>query len=126
MSTKFKSILISSLVTLSWPAKAFAAQSWTGLEETDVATIQSLESVFGNVVLAVMGFVGIALFLMLTVGGFKFLFSGGDQKQLEAAHGTMTNAILGVILIVAAYLILRTIGVFTGIGDLITDFTIPK
>lgn len=98
--------------------------AWVGLQNGDVATFQSLESVFSNVVQAITALVGVAVFIMFVVGGFNFLFAGGDQKKLEKARGTLTSAIIGVVVIVAAYLILRTIGVITGVPS-ITTFTVP-
>jgi hypothetical protein len=87
------------------------------------ATFKCFEPLFTNVVVALTAFVGVALFIMLIIGGYGFLFSGGDQKKLEKARGTLTNAIIGVVVIVVAYLILRTIQLFTGVN--VTQFTIP-
>lgn len=89
----------------------------------DVASIQCLEPIFANVVRAVIAFSGVGLFIMLLSAGFRFLFSSGDQKKLEQARGTMTNAIVGLVIIISAYLILKTIGVFTGVE--VTTFSIP-
>ncbi len=94
-------------------------------EGGDVATIQCLEVLFTRVVTAVVELAGVLLFIMLLVGGFTFLFSGGDQKKLETARGTITNAIIGLVIIVSAYLILKTISTFTGIPDLL-QFKIPS
>ncbi len=104
--------------------QVFAAE-WGYLESGDVATIKSLETLFSNIVQAVTALAAVALFVMLLVGGFNFLLSGGDQKKIEAARGTITNAVIGIVVIVSAYVILRTIGVFTGLESAITTFTIP-
>ncbi len=101
----------------------FAQGKWTGLEDTDVATFQSLEGLFSGLVRGLTAFIGVAIFVMFVVGGFNFLFSGGDQKKLEKARGTLTNAIIGVVVIVSAYLILLTIKALTGVD--ITKFTVP-
>ena len=112
------------------PKTAFAASNWSGCFNDkitgaqDVATIQCLVPLFKNVVVAVVELAGIALFLMFIVGGFSFLTSGGDPKRLEQAKGTLTYAIIGVVVIVSSYLILRLITQFTGVD--ITGFTIPK
>lgn len=87
------------------------------------ATLQCFEPIFKGVVQALTAFVGVALFIMLVVGGYGFLFSGGDQKKLEKARGTLTAAVTGVVVIVVAYLILLTIERFTGVT--VTKFTIP-
>ncbi len=96
----------------------------SGCVKEGAATIQCLEPLFANVISAVAALVGVALFVMLVIGGFKFLLSGGDQKQLEQAKHTFTYAIFGVVVIVVSYLILKTIQVFTGVD--VTKFVIPR
>jgi hypothetical protein len=58
----------------------------------------------------------VGLFVMLLVGGFNFLFAAGDQKKLESARGTLTQAIVGIVIMTVAFLILRTIEIFTGVN----------
>ena len=94
-----------------------------GGPNTDVATIQSLQTLFTNVISVIVVLAGVALFIMFVVAGFSSLFSGGDPKKLEQARGTLTNAIVGLVVIVAAYLILRLIVVISGYTD-ITKFTV--
>ena len=90
----------------------------------EVATIQGFECIFYNVVTVVTALAAIAVFVILVSGGFKYLTSGGDQKALEQAKGTITYGILGLVLIIAAYLILNFLSAFTGIPGL-TQFKIP-
>lgn len=101
-----------------------AASKWTGVigGEDGVATIGSLATVFKNILGAVAAFTGVVLFVMLVVGGFNFLFSGGDQKKLQQAQGTITSAIIGLVILIAGYLILKTIQIFTGVN--VTTFQI--
>ncbi len=81
----------------------------------EVATIRCIVPLFTNLVQGVLALSGVALFVMLLVGGFHFLLSGGDQKKLEAAKGTLTGAIIGLVVIVTAYLIIKTVEVATGV-----------
>ena len=112
---------------MTWfPSFVVYAAELSRLGDGDVATIGSLETLFSNVVNVVIALAAVGLFLMFIVGGFSFLFSGGDQKKLEQARGTLTNAIIGIVVIVTAYLILRIIGAFTGTTDIITKFQIPQ
>lgn len=85
-----------------------------------VASIQCIVPLLTNVIRAVVSLGAVALFIMLLVGGFNFLFSGGDQKKLESARGTVTQAIIGIIVMSLAYLIILTIETFTGVK--VTDF----
>ena len=89
----------------------------------EAATIQCLAPLFESLVKAVTALGGVALFIMLLVGGFNFLFSGGDPKKLEQARGTITQAIVGIVIMSLAYLILLTIETFTGVK--VTEFSIP-
>jgi hypothetical protein len=89
-----------------------------------VATLQGFECVFANIVSVAIPFAGIALFVMLLVGGLKLLTAGGDPKANESAKNTLTYAIFGLVLIVGSYLILKFLATFTGIQDLL-KFTIP-
>jgi hypothetical protein len=90
--------------------------------QDDVAQLQDLEGVFGNVVNVVLGLAGIVLFIMLILGGFGYITSGGDPKKIESARNTLTYAIGGMIFIALAYLILKFIEVFTGVP--VTEFKI--
>jgi hypothetical protein len=83
---------------------------------TDVATIKSLEGLFGNALSAVLSLIGIAMFIMILVGGFKYLMAGDDPKAAEAAQSTITNGITGVILAILAFFILLAIQSFTGVN----------
>lgn len=88
-----------------------------------VANITCLVPLFSNIVRGVVALGGVALFVMLLVGGFNFLLSGGDQKKLETARGTVTQAIVGLIIMSLAYLIILTIQTFTGVN--VTEFDVP-
>jgi TRAP-type C4-dicarboxylate transport system permease small subunit len=91
-------------------------------EVNGVATLKGLEVVFGNVVTLVLGLAGLVLFIMLIIGGFKYITSAGDPKATQAAGKTITAAILGLVLISLAYLILVFISRFTGVD--VTQFRI--
>lgn len=93
---------------------------WGTCVQQEAATISCIEPLFANLVKSIVVLSGIALFVMLLIAGFKFLFSAGDQKKLEEARGTLTNAVIGLVVIVSAYLILRIIGAFTGLINLTT------
>ena len=84
-----------------------------------VATIKGLEAIFFNVVVVILSLAGIVLFIMLIIGGFKYLTAGSSQEQTQSARQTLTYAFIGFIVIVAAFLILRLIGEFTGVQSIL-------
>ena len=89
-----------------------------------VATISDLGTVFTNVVKYALGFAGIVLFILLIMGGFKYITSGGDPKAVEGAKKTLTSAILGLVLILISYLILVLITRITGVDVTLFKITI--
>jgi hypothetical protein len=103
----------------TWDPSCFDADITGG---QDVATIRCLEPLFANVVTSIMALAGIGLFIMLIMSGYSYLFSGGDPKKLEQAKNTLTFAIMGLVVMVTSFLILRTIQAFTGVN--LTTFSI--
>jgi hypothetical protein len=95
---------------------------WSDSSGESPATLSDLEVLFQRVISIALGLGGIVLFVMLVVGGFKYLTSGGDPKAVESAQKTLTSAILGLVLLLSAYLILKLIGNFTGVD--LTKFSI--
>lgn len=91
-----------------------------------IPTISCLGNVFGNVVRAMLGLAGIALFVLLLVGGFKYITSGGDPKAIEGAQKTITYAIIGLIVILLSFLILVLIGTITGVDLTKFNVVLPK
>lgn len=86
------------------------------------AKLYDLEAVFGNIVSVLISAAGIALFIMLLVGGFKYMSAGSDPKAAEAAKKTLTYAIAGLVLIALSYLIITFIETFTGVS--VSDFRV--
>ncbi|HNP89406.1 MAG: hypothetical protein BWY24_00282 [Microgenomates group bacterium ADurb.Bin219] len=89
-----------------------------GGDPIKVATIKGFECIFANILNIVVRFAGIALFLMFLVGGFKYLTSGGDPKKSQAAQQTLTYAIIGLVVILGAWIIFLLIKEFTGVDVL--------
>lgn len=105
------------------------AQNWETFGAGDdsnpgAATFKSLEAVFSNVLTIVFALAGLVSFIMLLVGGFTFLFSGGNPEKTKKAWGTITWAIFGLVFLIGAWFIMRFIKEFTGAD--VTHFEIPS
>lgn len=95
---------------------------------TDIATLQGLECIFSNTISVALALAGIVLFVMFLIGGFRFITSSGDPKALEAAKGTLTHAVLGLVVVILAFLILQLIANITGVTGILNFqvFQAPK
>ena len=87
----------------------------------DVASINCIPFIVQNVIFWLLVFAGTAALILLIIGGIKFITSGGDPKQTEGARKTLTYAILGLVLILLSFAILRFIAQTTGL-NCITKF----
>lgn len=57
---------------------------------------------------------GIGLLLMIISSGFSLMMSAGDAKKLAAGKATLTNSIIGFLLIFAAFWIVQIMGTVLG------------
>lgn len=57
--------------------------------------------------------------VFLLLGGIRWITSAGDQKGIESARKQITYAIVGLIIVVAAFLIVNLIGEFLNTTKLI-------
>jgi len=55
--------------------------------------------------------------LMITIGGFMFLFAGGSPAILGRAKTILTSTIIGLVIIFAAWMIINTIFIAIGVAD---------
>ncbi len=98
----------------------------TGPNPGCAVTISGFNQLFGNLLSVIVPVAAVALFIMITVGGFKYITSGGNPKATEAAKSTLTYAILGMVLVGAAYLILQLVESFTGAPLTEFDVIVPN
>ncbi|OGG27800.1 hypothetical protein A3A64_04660 [Candidatus Gottesmanbacteria bacterium RIFCSPLOWO2_01_FULL_48_11] len=55
------------------------------------------------------------------LGGFLWITAGGDKSSLEKARHKMTDAFIGFIIVVSAWIILALMGQFFGYDILVGD-----
>lgn len=83
------------------------------------AGLNEIEQVFTRVISSIVGLGFMALLALLVWAGIKYLTSGGDPKKIQAAHQTVTWALLGMLFMAVAWLALQLIANFTGRPDLL-------
>lgn len=91
-----------------------------------VPTLKCLEDVFGNIINVSTALVVLILFVMFVIGGFNYLTSFGNPEKVKKAQGTLKLALVGFLIFLGSYLILKIIGVlFLGDADALFNFTLP-
>lgn len=59
-----------------------------------------------NVLLAIAGLVAV---IFLVIGGFRYITAGGNEETAEGAKKTILNAIIGIVVIILSFVIVRVI-----------------
>jgi hypothetical protein len=66
---------------------------------------------------------GVIFFFMLIIGGLRWILSGGDKAQTESARSQITAALVGLVIVFAAFAIATLVQSLFGIN--IMNFTLP-
>jgi len=78
----------------------------------------TLPSIISALVTIVLVIAAIVFFFMLVIGGIKWITSGGDKAQTEAARNQITAALIGLVIVFAAYAIINLVNTFFNINIL--------
>lgn len=64
-----------------------------------------LPVIVGNIINVLLGFLGIVLLGYLLYAGFLWMTAGGEKENVEKSKAMIKNAIIGLVIIVAAFAI---------------------
>lgn len=96
-------ILFLISLFLSSPHVSLAAELTNPLYTTDI------RNVIGRIIQAILGVTGAVALLMFVYGGFLWLISGGENEKVKKGKATITWAVLGLAVIIGAYMLVSTI-----------------
>lgn len=82
-----------------------------------VVTIDCIPILVGNIIFWLLLLAGVTALILIIISGFKFVTSGGDPKQAEGARKTLTYAVIGLVLVLISFGIVRVIGQITGVRE---------
>jgi O-antigen/teichoic acid export membrane protein len=102
--------LLVCVTVLLLPAEVFAGWKLEVaiplMKTGDEITLDKYVTNIYNFIAMAVGIIGVLMFL---VGGFQYMISAGNKAVSGEAKKTMINAIVGIVLVLAAYIFLSTI-----------------
>jgi len=114
-----KNLLNSFFVQAQEPA------TWDNCMYEGVPTFKCLEVVFGNILNLSTGLIVLVLFIMFIYGSFQYLTSFGNAEKVKKAQATFKMALIGFILFMSAFIILKIIDIlFLGGKEKLYRFSI--
>jgi hypothetical protein len=92
-------------------------------------TNMKIESV-GVLIQAVVGTLlivaAVLAFLYLILGGIQWITAGGDKAGMEAARNKITHAIVGLVIVGAAWAVMMLVQSFLGVTLIGKGVTLPS
>jgi len=68
---------------------------------------KDLTVIFSGIANTLIFLVGAVSVIMIILGGLRYVTSNGDAKQAEAGKNTILYSVIGIIVAIAAYAIVR-------------------
>lgn len=109
-------VVLAIIFSLSLPVFALAQLSAEGSGLTATASgiydteSESLASFVGlRIIRPVIGLTGLIFFALMVYAGVLWMTSRGDSKQVDKAKSILTAAVIGAVIITAAYAITDTV-----------------
>jgi len=103
----FKKILAFSLISFLLVKGALADDYGLGTTAVGAGlkTTGTIATKIGTILGAALSLVGIAFFGLMLYGGFLWMTARGDEKGATKAKGIITDAIIGLIVVSASFVI---------------------
>ena len=90
----------------------YGLRETTGVTGKNLPTLgkDSIASKIGSLVGTVLSFVGVIFLILMIVGGLMWMTAGGTETQVTKAKSLITQAIIGLIIVMSAYALVSFIG----------------
>lgn len=59
----------------------------------------------GGIIKIALDFLGIVLLVIILYGGYLWMTAGGNEEQIKKAKAWITNGVIGVVIVIAAYVV---------------------
>ena len=84
----------------------------------------TIANIISALIILILIVAALIFFFMLVWGGIRYITSGGDKGQTEAARNQITAALIGLVIVFAAWAIINLVNLFFGIN--ILSLNIPN
>lgn len=103
--------LAQGVIQISPPAKGFG----------------SISSFISNALVLVFAIAAFIVLIMLIIGAFEWITSGGDKENVAKARNRIINALIGLVILAIAFAMTRLLAAFTGLdlGNLVVPSPDP-
>lgn len=116
--------LVLEAVALAAPAAALAQNSGNLVPST-IRPINNAVSVVRGIIQFILVVAFVAAFIFLIIGGLRWITAGGDEKAVSSARNMITAALVGLVIVLVAYAIIRLVEIFFQVNIISQGVNIP-
>jgi uncharacterized membrane protein len=92
---------------------AFEGGRGWNIDKFDFITIfqtTTFDNIFSQIIGIVLTIAALVAFIYLLIAGFQYITAGGDTEKATKARTAIINALIGIVVIIVSYVILRYVG----------------
>ncbi len=131
MDTRYRKIIISWLIfilsfTFLFGGVNYCLALTTGIDKAfntnansplDATAVQgagynnkaTFSTILGTILTMVLGLIGVIFLILAFAGGYTWMMAGGNEEKVGEAKKTIEHAIIGIVIVLSAYVISRFI-----------------
>lgn len=118
---KYAFLVLATFLLSVNPAYAWDTVSYTNIADGTPLQYQTANSIgdyVSKLLPYALSFAGLILLAMLIMGGYEIMTAATDAKKADAGKARITTAVIGFVIIFAAYWITQILEIMTGISIL--------
>ncbi|OGD83901.1 hypothetical protein A2165_00215 [Candidatus Curtissbacteria bacterium RBG_13_40_7] len=108
---------------LAIPTAVFAQNI---VPEDTIGKVTDLVAVIRAIIQFILIVAFVAAFIMLLIGGIRWITAGGDEKGVASARNMITAALIGLVVVLISYAIIRLVELFFGFNIITGGIEIPN
>ena len=86
----------------------------------------NVNNIIPDIVSTLLFLAFIVALIFLLIGGIRWIMSGGDKAASESAKGTLTAAIIGLVIVLLVWAILNLFEMIFGINITTSSLVVPE
>lgn len=116
--------LAATAAALAAPAVALAQAP--ELVPQNLRPINNAVSVVRGIIQFILVVAFVAAFVFLLIGGVRWITAGGDEKAVSGARNMITAALVGLVIVLVAYAIIRLVEIFFNLNIITGGVSVPN
>ncbi len=86
-----------------------APNFFVDLTKPNIGQTNTFAGLISFIIIQTLKVVGVLAVGFIIFGGLQYLTSGGNEEQAEAGKKTLTNAVIGLVIIILSYVIVAVV-----------------